>query len=255
MKGEIKMERFEFCRQLMETAKNYILLHPNFNVDTKSAINDLVTTVDQGVEALVRDSLANAYPNDSIVGEENGYDFSDSMWIVDPIDGTSNFVTKHKDFTISIAYYANYQPVFGFVYDVMANELFWAKQGGNAYLNGEILHVKDNPKDKAVIDMTLGSVYGFRQLMNVDLVPIVSQVRQVKATHCCTLSMMGIAKGNTQLYLSSKVKVWDYAASNIILKQAGGVAFIPDFFTTEGTYVVFGSSDSMLSFGKDLLNI
>ena len=81
------MERFEFCRQLMETAKEYILLHPDFNVDTKQSINDLVTNVDQGVEALIREAIANAYPNDSIVGEENGFDFSDSMWIVDPIDG------------------------------------------------------------------------------------------------------------------------------------------------------------------------
>lgn len=249
------MERFEFCRQLMETAKEYILLHPDFNVDTKSSINDLVTNVDQGVEALIREAIANAYPNDSIVGEENGFDFSDSMWIVDPIDGTSNFVTKHKDFTISIAYYAHYCPVFGFVYDVMAEQLYWAKDGDNAYLNGKILHVSDNPKDKAVIDMTLGSVYGFRQLMNVDLVPLVTQVRQVKATHCCTLSMMGIAKGDTQLYLSSKVKVWDYAAANIILKQAGGVSVIPNFFTTEGSYVIFASSENMLAFGKDLLNI
>ena len=137
----------------------------------------------------------------------------------------------------------------------MAEQLYWAKDGDNAYLNGKILHVSDNPKDKAVIDMTLGSVYGFRQSMNVDLVPVVTQVRQVKATHCCTLSMMGIAKGDTQLYLSSKVKVWDYAAANIILKQAGGVSVIPNFFTTEGSYVIFASSENMLAFGKYLLNI
>ncbi len=108
-----------------------------FTIETKSNPNDLVTNVDKRTEDFIFDTILETYPNHQVLGEEgHGHDIDTSkgtVWVVDPIDGTLNFVHQQENFAISIGIYIDGKPYAGFVYDVMADVLYHAKVGEGEY--------------------------------------------------------------------------------------------------------------------------
>src|SRR5215207_1355981 len=102
---------------------------------------DYLSAVDAEVEGLVRGRLLESFPDDSFFGEEGGGSFEDNVWVVDPIDGTANFVRGISQFCISIAYVKDGQTQIGIIYDPMSDELFSAERGRGAALNGEPIQV------------------------------------------------------------------------------------------------------------------
>lgn len=139
------MALYGFAQGLIQEAGIRIkqLMEQNLTIETKSNPNDLVTNVDKATEDFIFDTILETYPNHQVLGEEgHGHDIDTSkgtVWIVDPIDGTLNFVHQQENFAISIGIYIDGKPYAGFVYDVMADVLYHAKVGEGAYRGSQPL--------------------------------------------------------------------------------------------------------------------
>jgi len=115
---------------------------------------DYVSEVDRNIEAMIRDKVIEAFPGDVMLGEELGGQIGDSLWVVDPIDGTSNFVRGQSFWCVSISYLRDGKPVVGVIYAPATDELFYARAGQGAFCNGAPMRVKKvNNESEAVIEM------------------------------------------------------------------------------------------------------
>src|SRR5690625_2784749 len=128
----------------------------SIRIETKSNPDDLVTEVDREIENFFYDKIARSFPHHDFIGEEGAAQTPESLegtvWIIDPIDGTMNFVHQQENFAISVAVYHHGIGKIGIVYDVMNDALFHAVKGGGAFLNeSELVPVKDRPLQEAVI--------------------------------------------------------------------------------------------------------
>ena len=193
----------------------------DFTVETKANPNDLVTDIDRLVETYFVDQIQSHFPNDHIIGEEGIADqaknLSGTVWIIDPIDGTMNFVHQQKHFAISIGVVVDGKPTLGYVLDVHADDLYSAEVGKGAWLNGNVLEKKKTtPLNEAVI----GVDHSF-----FDRQPSINQVRaQVRG-----LRMMGVgaielayvAAGKLDGFVTNKINPWDYAGAAVLAIEAG----------------------------------
>ena len=117
---------------------------------------DYVSEADRNIEVMIRDKVIEAFPGDVVLGEELGGQIGDSLWVVDPIDGTSNFVRGQRFWCVSISYLRDCKPVVGVIYAPATDELFYAQAGQGAFCNGAPMRVKKvNNESEAVIDCLL----------------------------------------------------------------------------------------------------
>jgi myo-inositol-1(or 4)-monophosphatase len=184
------------------------------------------------------------------------------IWIIDPIDGTTNFVQRHRDYSISIACYKGDFPVFALVYDVMAQELFEAQKGQGAWLNGEKMlpltgmgYLKNS-----LVDFSVNGIHTMKKHYNVDLVKLSGSIRGHRALGSASLILCHIARGDTDIYISPKLHIWDYAAGNLILQELGGeVLLYPKddlLHSPRSSRLLIGTNSSMvLEEFKDYLGL
>ena len=121
-------------------------------------IRDIVTEHDRAIDRFLTDSIQRRFPDHGFVTEEHDHPplaENAPAWIIDPIDGTTNFVTTRDWFAVSVAHYRGAKPVFGFVYDVMADELYLGVAGGGAWLNGRPLHIGAKAIHESVVESSL----------------------------------------------------------------------------------------------------
>lgn len=188
--------------------------------------DNIVTEADIELEKFVVRSIQEKFPADGFITEENTIQ-SDShstyTWIIDPIDGTTNFVSCQKDYTISIALYKNMQPYAGVVYDPISNDLYFAMVGQGAWLNGKRVKTTNRVEKlkDAVLDFSLNTVVDLRE-RGKNLLQLVNIMRGHRAYGCASLSICKTAIGELDGYISSKVCIWDYAAAAIFLQEMGG---------------------------------
>ncbi len=125
-------------------------------------ISDLVSDADKQTEKFLVSAIRRRFKNQSFLTEEKSVAFKPGaqVWIIDPIDGTTNFITWKRDYTISIAYYEEEKPVFGLVYDVEADDLYLGITGEGAWKNGEKMAKlpQDKPLSKCLVDVSLKSI-------------------------------------------------------------------------------------------------
>ena len=223
------MQRIEFTKNLVKEAgsiiREMIASNATIEVETKANESDFVTNVDKQTEIFLVEGIKKQYPHQDFLTEENTTPRAESedLWIVDPIDGTTNFLFQKKNFAISIAYYHKLKPVFGIVYDVMADKLFLGIKGQGAYLNNEeIAHTDQNRSLKQSI------MYG--DLYSLTLFPKgLNNLRTELVSHrylgAASLEICAVAENQAQAYISRNLKVWDVAAGVIILNEVGGTYF------------------------------
>lgn len=182
------------------------------------------------------------------MGEESIQEMSDSMWIVDPIDGTTNFCNLHQDYTISVAYYEKYQPVFGVIYDVVQDILYVGIHGSGAYINGT--KVEFNKKEVCISNSIMdASIHTL--LSNPSLIDLSHKMRGHRSYGCATLGIIYVALQKIDMYVSSHCKVWDYAAAAIFLHELGGTWEMEhDFFSVTFNPCVFVRDPEMLHWIK-----
>ncbi|MFF2483834.1 inositol monophosphatase family protein [Paenibacillus sp. NPDC058071] len=192
----------------------------------KTSHSDVVTEVDRQVEAFLVNKINEYYPEHNIIGEENiGNRASSSpyVWIIDPIDGTSNFINRKQDFAISVALCEQERGVFGIIYDVMAEKFYCARQGNGAYLNDRKLSPPEADgaleNELMAINAPWGSIEEMKRWEH--FFRLGPQVRGVRNYGATTMELGDMAAGLLGGYVQYYVNSWDYAAGRIILEELG----------------------------------
>ena len=197
-----------------------------FRVENKSAI-DLVTEADHAAEQCVIDVIQASYPDHSILAEERGrigQSQSPYIWIIDPLDGTTNFAHGFPTYCVSIGLEYKEECVLGVVYDPTRDELFSATRGGGAWVNDQPLHVSQTAQlDQALL--VTGFAYNIRETQNNNLdhfARFALQVQGLRHTGSAALDLCYVAAGRFDGFWEVKLSPWDMAAGVVILREAGG---------------------------------
>lgn len=197
--------------------------HGAFKVKRKSE-NDFVTEMDVKSEMLLKEMLLGACPEDEFYGEETGgATRAVGRWIVDPIDGTSNFMRGHRLYTISIAYEHDGVLQIGCVYCPGTDELFLAIRGEGATLNGHPIHVADTPLRDAIVDLGFGHRIPENRERTMKVFPgLLSAISDVRRTGSAAYDLSCVASGRSDAFAELGLSLYDYAAGYVILTEAGG---------------------------------
>jgi len=222
------MEIYEFGKELINEAGDFIRkrMLEDFRVDAKLNPNDLVTDVDHETEAFIYDRILERWPDHRIIGEEgHGTDVEDTcgiLWIVDPIDGTLNFVHQLQNFAISIGVYIDGEPYAGFILDVMNDNLYHAGAGKGAYKNDTRLgRVQDTSLAKSLV--ALNSNWVIKEGIGRTFTEVVRDARSTRSYGSAALDFVNTAQGIVSAALFFRLHPWDYAAGMIILAETGGI--------------------------------
>ncbi|MCC0565514.1 inositol monophosphatase [Brevibacillus borstelensis] len=199
-----------------------------FTVEYKTSASDLVTAVDKEVEKHVIDAILRQYPEHGILGEERTFTGDpgeyDTLWVIDPIDGTTNFVHQQINFAVSIAVYHKGEGLIGVVYDPSRDEMFHAVKGQGAYLNGQRLRLEKTVSLEEALLCT--SVFWNKQAeqMGIDLIvkKLAGKVRGMRLLGSAALEMAYVAAGRLDGYVSLSLNAWDFGAGRILVEEAGG---------------------------------
>jgi len=194
---------------------------------TKSSETDVVTEADRASEELIRATILAQRPDDAFLGEE-GDDVAGTSgvrWIVDPIDGTVNFLYGIPRYAVSIAAEVGGSIVAGVVVDVPHRVAYTAYRDGAtvlAYRNGEPLHVRgETPLSQRLVATGFSYSAQVRRLQGQALVRLLPRVRDVRRAGSCALDICSVAEGSTDGYFEEGVHLWDYAAATLVAEGAG----------------------------------
>ncbi|AVO50337.1 inositol monophosphatase [Melaminivora suipulveris] len=196
---------------------------------SQKQINDFVTEVDQASEQVIIDTLLTAYPQHGILAEESGREHgnqrSDFVWIIDPLDGTTNFIHGFPVYCVSIALAVKGRVEHAVVYDPTRNDLFTATRGRGAFLNDRRIRVS---KRTRLAECLLSTGFPFRpgdnfktyQLMMADVMPRTAGLRRPGAA---ALDLAYVAAGFTDGFFEAGLSIWDVAAGSLLVTEAGGL--------------------------------
>ncbi|MFP4240974.1 MAG: inositol monophosphatase family protein [Chitinispirillaceae bacterium] len=199
----------------------------NAGIDLK-AVNNLVTEADTASEKMIWELLSKEFPDSKFYGEENenrGDLDSESLWIVDPLDGTNNFAQGIPIYCVSIAYAQKGRVVCGCVYDPERDELFSAEQGKGAFLNGERISVsKRRSFEESMI--SVGFYYDRGEMMEKALCSVQrlfrKNIRGLRRIGSAAVDLCWLSCGRFDAYFEYMLSPWDFAAATLLLKEAGG---------------------------------
>lgn len=194
----------------------------------KTSAADLVTEYDLAVERFLKEKLPPLAPGAIFFGEEEAENADPSRgwaFIVDPIDGTTNFVRDLRQSAISVALAKDGAVEYGVVYDPYRDEVFSARRGGGAFLNGRPIHVSGRPLAEGVFGM--GTAIYRREYLE----PTMRLTEQLFRRSCdfrrmgsAALDLCNVACGRTELFFEYSLCPWDYAAGSLLVTEAGGTA-------------------------------
>lgn len=214
--------------QAGETLRKYFASR-DFTQRSKGGVN-FTTQADEEVDAFLRENIGKQYPQTNFLTEETALsDYSslkdaENLWVIDPLDGTTNFSRKHPHFAISVGLVDKGVPRLGVVYIPMTGDTYWAQadQEG-AFLNGEPIQVSSTDKlGESVI--ACDWAWGLEKRLNVVrwLGNISTHVRAIKSMGSAVADLASLAGGRIDAYMHSGLKPWDVAASALLIEKAGG---------------------------------
>lgn len=193
---------------------------------TEKSSKNYVTEVDHASEAAIFKILRKAYPSHSILSEESGLHKGDEyQWIIDPLDGTHNFIHRFPYFCISIAVRDQDHILHGVVYNPLTDELFTASKGAGAQKNNYKLRI--NPKlslEKSLLGISLHSTAETdREAFHQASADLASEVLAVRRPGAAALDLAYVASSQLSAYFAMGLKIWDLAAGSLLITEAGGV--------------------------------
>ena len=231
----------------------------NLQVSSKGP-GDFVSSADKRTEKTLIEELQKAHPDYGIITEETGIINKSNIknrWIIDPIDGTMNFLNGIPQFAISIAYEKDNEIICGVIFNPITNEMFCAEKGNGAYLNNSRIRVSNKKKLKDALLVT-GGPKGASKIKNKiysEYINVSNNVSNVRKFGSAALDMAYVACGRFDGYWQRELNYWDIAAGVIILREAGG--FI-DFFEDDLSYPlkknVLASNSNIHQELKELIN-
>ncbi len=197
--------------------------------------NDFLSFVDEQAENIIIETIRSRFPEHSILAEESGKqdNKSDYRWIIDPLDGTKNYLSGIPVFGVSITLEYKNQPVLGVIFDPVRNELFWGEQGKGSWLNES--PIKVSTKDR-LQNCLIGTGFPFKQKENLatylrGFYDIFNGSTGMRRMGAAAIDLAYLAAGRFDGFWELGLKPWDVAAGALLIKEAGGQ--ISDFWMTE----------------------
>jgi myo-inositol-1(or 4)-monophosphatase len=197
---------------------------PRVNVTSKSSPTDLVSEADHTAERLIRERLAAARPGDGFLGEEGGDEAgtTDLRWIVDPLDGTINFLFGIPEWAVSIACEDGEGTVVGAIYDAMRDELWSAERDGPALLDGRpVLASTRDDLPTALVATGFGYDAEVRRFQGEVVARLLPRVRDIRRFGSAALDLAWTAAGRHDAYYERGLNHWDVAAGELLCRRAG----------------------------------
>lgn len=190
-------------------------------------IMDIVTKYDQQTEGYLIEEISKRYPDHGFIAEEGDpgeQSFKKYTWVIDPIDGTTNFVNLGKEFAISVALYIDRKPYAGIVYDVMNEEMMVGVKDQGVWSNGKPFTQKKVMKNlnNSLMEISFTAEKIFNEHHGVNVKPLVFSLRGHRNYGVASLTITKMAKGELEGYVSGRLFLWDYAAAGVILRELGG---------------------------------
>ncbi len=196
----------------------------DFQIDEKEkteGVSDFITTIDKASDALIIKILNEGCPNIPVITEESGGERADKYFLVDPLDGTTNFISGIDYIAVSIAYIENGTIKAGCIYDPIRDNLFFAEKGKGAFLNQKRLQISDTPLNRSILiqEENFGGTRQ-KQILNrtAILTPGIAGLRKTGST---ALDLAYLGSGKPWILLSTSLKPWDFAGGAIIASEAG----------------------------------
>ncbi|MGO3732629.1 MAG: inositol monophosphatase family protein [Vagococcus sp.] len=213
----------EQVKTWIEEAADFVLdkLKDPLLVEEKTGRSDLVTNVDKETERFLVSKIREHYPNDVILGEEGMGDTPTSLngriWVIDPIDGTLNFVTQQENFCIMLGLFEDGQPTLGFIYDVIKKEFAYGGKTTGVFLNGERLDIVEN---QALGDGLIGvnSMMFAKNILHTQDIGLATL--GVRMHGCAGLDFLNVIRGKQNGYISN-LAPWDFAAGTALSEPLG----------------------------------
>lgn len=204
--------------KIVKDAKKVI--NREFSVSEKSP-KDLVTDIDIAVEKFIFSELNKLYPQDFCYGEESGGTLNeeDNIWVLDPIDGTGNFVYQNDNFAISLAYLEKGVTIFGVVYDVRGDDIYHSIKGQGAYVNNVLV---DKIKEVKLSDTLVSFSHKMFWLQGELFVKRIRQCFNFRYYGVAALEMVWTATNFINMYIGKDLKPWDYQAGKLFVEESGG---------------------------------
>lgn len=187
--------------------------------------NDYVTDVDKAAEQVIINTIRQAYPDHAILAEETGsHEGNDFQWVIDPLDGTTNYLHGLPQFAVSIALLHRGILECGVVYDPVRNELFTADKGNGAFLNDRRIRIKNH---KTMEGALIGTGIPFRDQRFIDhylamLKDMVQDTAGIRRPGSAALDFAWLAAGRMDGFWELGLSQWDFAAGALLVKEAGG---------------------------------
>ncbi|GAB6098747.1 inositol monophosphatase family protein [Halanaerocella petrolearia] len=220
-------------------------MNSDIRIRTKSGAIDLVTEIDQLSEEILVRNIKKDYPEHSILAEEGGSEETDSdyRWIIDPIDGTTNYAQQFPIFSISIALQYQEDTILGIVYVPKLDELYSAIKGEGAFLNGQKLQISATTQLQQAV-LATGFPYDRAEDTNNNLDNLkqfVTRVRGIRRVGTAAFDLVNVAAGRFDGYWELKLNLWDIAAGVLLVEEAGGKVYT--FEKDKGITVVAGNEE------------
>ena len=211
---------------------------------SKKGPTDFVTNSDFRTEKIIIEELKKAKPNFSFISEEYGIELNkdkDNTWIIDPIDGTVNFLHGIPHFAISIALKSKGEIVSGLIFDPIKDEMFYAEKDNGAFSNNQRIRVSKRNEMNNCLFVTGG------KMKNEPDLPF-------RKSGCAALDMAYVASGRYDGYFQKKLNLWDIAAGILIVKEAGGIVNDIDLSINKNINIIASSADINSKLLKKLNN-
>ena len=216
-------------------------------VSVKGPLN-FVSNADIKAEKIIIEELSKARKNYSILSEEDGSKVGkdkNNIWIIDPIDGTTNYLHGVPHFAISIALKSNNEIISGVIYDPIKDEMFYAEKNNGAYYNNQRIRVSNKKKLEDCLFATGGNI-SEKNKTNTDII--------IRRSGSAALDMAYVAAGRFDGYFQKNLNIWDIAAGIIIIKEAGGIINEIDLSKNNNIKVLASNSSISDKLVKNLVN-
>ena len=198
-------------------------------VVTEKQHNDFVTDIDQAAEQAIIEVLSKAYPTHAILAEESGasantHDENEYQWIIDPLDGTTNFIHGFPQYCISIALAQRGVVTQAVIYDPVRNDLFTATKGAGAYLNDKRIRVTKHDRVANTL-LSSGHAAGPRAIDEyLRMYAVMAERCQaIRSAGSAALDLANVAAGRSDGFYEKGLKAWDIAAGSLLVTEAGGI--------------------------------
>jgi len=240
-------------QSIVRRAGELILNAEEFRVEQKEGHANFVTDVDEQVQRFLISELQSLLPGSAVIGEEQENDeLTDRpTWVIDPLDGTTNFIHGYRFSAISVALLEKRSPIMGVVYQPYTKELFFAEKGKGAFLNDHPIHVSPTKMEQALIGFGTSPYNAeLAEKSMAAALHFLKHAADVRRGGSAALDLAYVAAGRHDVYFELILRPWDYAAGSLLVEEAGGRFAMPTLSQPD-----YGQSAAVLAANAECFEI